>query len=57
MFRQHRKEIGVFAEKVGDSEVGFVSQSYPELWNEWQRGKIFSKHTKSLQKRYIAGLI
>ncbi len=52
VFKLHRKEIKAFSEKVNNSRVNFVAQSYLELWNEWQGKGLFVKHIEGLQQRY-----
>ena len=52
VFKQHRKEINAFAEKVKDSAVSFISQSYPVLFEAWRGKGLLVKHVEELQKRY-----
>ncbi|MBU0483923.1 MAG: hypothetical protein KKB30_05360 [Proteobacteria bacterium] len=52
VFNQHKKEIHAFAEKVKNSAVNFVAQSYFELLCEWLEKGPFVKHVENLDQRY-----
>ncbi len=56
LFADHRREIEVFSEAVSGSPVSFVSQSYPELWNEWRGSPEpvwLEEHLENLKARYL----
>lgn len=52
IFRQHKSEIDEFAKQVAHSAVKFISQSYPELWNDLNVDVRTQDHTSNLLKRY-----
>lgn len=52
IFKDHRDELFDFAEAVAGSSIKFVYKSYPELWSEWERKKIYRDHIINLHKRY-----
>lgn len=56
LFADHRREIEVFSEAVSGSPVSFVSQSYPELWDEWRGSPEpvwLEEHLDNLGARYL----
>ena len=59
LFASHRQEIDVFAKAVSGSPVSFVSQSYPELWDEWRgcyEPEWLEGHTENLTARYLVNI-
>lgn len=58
-FVRHRAEVEEFADAVSDSEVRFVSITYPELWEEWataERWQGSSDHVEALRERYLVSV-
>jgi hypothetical protein len=55
VFVKHRQEIKEFADKVEGTSIEFVSQSYLELWTEWENklGSKYKEHLEHLRKRYV----
>jgi len=55
VFVNHRQEIKEFADKVEGTSIQFVSQSYIELWDEWEKQSAFNykEHLEHLRKRYV----
>jgi hypothetical protein len=56
VFKRHREEINMFNERVKDTSVKFVAQSYPELWKEWESEKGLADHLRYLRERYYVNL-
>lgn len=56
IFKKHRDELFDFADAVGGSSIKFVYKSYPELWLEWERKRIYKEHIINLHKRYSTGI-
>jgi hypothetical protein len=52
LFKKHREEIAWFKERVHDTSVKFTSQSYPELWKEWESKEGLAEHLFHLKQRY-----
>ena len=54
LFRDHRRQIGVFSRLVQASSVRFAAASYGELWAEWQQQDTpwLRTHVGRLQDRY-----
>ena len=55
VFVNHRQEIKEFADKVEGTSIEFVSQSYLELWTEWEKqlDSEYKEHLEHLRKRYV----
>lgn len=54
-FRDHRKEIEDFAQRVRGFETSFVALSYPALWGEWEGHSTWpgtADHLALLRARY-----
>ncbi|MEO2033603.1 MAG: hypothetical protein ABGZ35_16105 [Planctomycetaceae bacterium] len=49
---QHRRELRAFSERVIPSEIQFVSQTYSDLWREWQDYDGLKGHAGNLIARY-----
>jgi hypothetical protein len=58
VFVKHRQEIKEFADKVKDTSIEFVFQSYLELWDEWreQLDSKYKEHLEHLRKRYVISI-
>ncbi len=55
-FVSHRAAIREFASAVVDSEIRFLSFSYPDLWDEWETTSAWSgirAHVAALRRRYL----
>lgn len=48
----HREELRVFEQLMESSKVGFVSMSYPALWESWQQEPDTANHANTLIRRY-----
>jgi hypothetical protein len=54
-FTEHRREISTLAAEVANSEVRFISHSYPKLWQTWLAESLWDGigvHISELRKRY-----
>jgi len=52
-YRQHRKELVAFQEKVSASDIPFVWFTYPQLWRRWDKRALYPDHLRHIQKRYL----
>jgi hypothetical protein len=55
VFCDHRREVGVFAERVAGGDCEFHARSYGELWREWEgldAGPCLARHVADLRERY-----
>ncbi len=54
LFRLHRDEIALFAERTRSNELQFCSLSYRELWEAWRSSGVhdLAKHADRLHRRY-----
>jgi hypothetical protein len=54
-FRDHRREVVDFNQRVSGLESSFIALSYPDLWSEWESHSTWSgmaEHISRLRARY-----
>lgn len=51
-YREHRAELAAMLYGTDDGSTRFLAQSYPELWQEWDRQDIMTEHVANLRQRY-----